>query len=278
MTRSIQGTGRAVIVALAFAVACGDNGPGGPLNHGIVSGQNQVVAAGAGSQASKTTLPEPVVERLTRLSTGQLQLQRVDPERLLDVLVPRAYAQGTKTVVNGSPVPGAVVCVDEASTLVPFVRCTNTDAQGHATFFFTASTKAGKHTGEIRGTVNNAAAVFDTAVATVIAGPPDPNQQWNFGPMPSPATMHPQFVGDVYQNAVPFRIVGDGRLTVLGDTVGTVAARTVTFTDALRDTVRRVVELRGANDVLVARAKYRLLINDDKTSIQWSIYGLNITP
>jgi len=166
-----------VICAVLAVAACGGSaGDGvtappaaGPLKLGIVSGNDQVVNAGA------TQLTAPVVGRLVRLPNATIAFHIESPaqrasERLLDLLVPRAFAQ---TVVTGSPVPGAVVCavsVDTLHKLTPFTPCTNTAADGTATFFFTPGTTAGVATAQIRGTLNNSPAVFDTAKATVLAG------------------------------------------------------------------------------------------------------------
>jgi len=139
-----------------------------------VSGNNQTARAG------DTALGQPVVGKLVRLPNGQVTWV---PERIqrfgsgvLDLLVPRSFAQGDGgTVVNGSPIPGAVVCAVSVTQngLTPFTPCTNTDANGRAVFYFTPGTRAGEQLAEIRGTVQNQPAVFDTARASVTAGPTD---------------------------------------------------------------------------------------------------------
>lgn len=149
---------RSLFVTLAFALGCGGSAtstPEGPLKLGIVSGDNQVALAGS------QKLTDPVIGRLVRVSTASGP--RFE-------FVKTAYAQ---TVVTGSPVPGAVVCAVSLTPgdMVPFVPCTNTDANGQATFFFTPGTKAGEVHSEIRGTLAGQPAVFDTATATVEAGP-----------------------------------------------------------------------------------------------------------
>lgn len=162
---------RVLPFALFAALACSSGTEPTPLRlaHGIVAGNHQSAIAGS------TQLTAPVVEQLVRTPTGQLSLRRVKESwgaRALDLVVPRAFAQGT--VVEGSPVAGAVVCAvstDAAHALVPFTPCTNTGADGKATFFFTPGTGAGEATAEIRGTVANEPAVFDTAKATVLPGP-----------------------------------------------------------------------------------------------------------
>jgi hypothetical protein len=146
------------LALLLSCAACGGSTtstPEGPLKLGIVAGNNQVAPAGS------VKLTDPVVGRLVRVSTASGP--RFE-------FVKTAYAQ---TVVTGSPVPGAVVCAVSmtAGSMVPFVPCTNTDADGKATFFFTPGTKAGEAESEIRGTLAGQPAVFDTATATVLPGP-----------------------------------------------------------------------------------------------------------
>lgn len=267
--------------ALLAAVACSEGEPG-VLASGIVSGQNQTVVAGT------VDLPDPVVQRIVRTADNRIVMYRVRqaPKRVLDFLVPSAYAQGTEqggTVVNGSPVPGAVVCAEEGPDvkLVPFTRCTNTDANGQAMFFFAVeSQRADSYPAEIRGTVENEPAVFDTAVAIVVAGDVDPNLDWNFSAGPSPALIDSQFVGDPYQNPVPFRIVSDGRLTVTGDTVGTRAARTVTFTADMVDntTIYGPLNFVNASGAVIAHATYQIASDGTVPVIIWHVYGLNVTP
>jgi hypothetical protein len=106
----MQQSNRRIALAILLgigATACGGSGtePVQLLAHGIVTGNNQVATAGA------TQLSGPVVEQMVKNTSGQLTMRRVDDswrERALDLVVPRAFAQGT--IVNGSPVVGAVVC------------------------------------------------------------------------------------------------------------------------------------------------------------------------
>lgn len=138
-------------------VAC-DSATGGfdgPPALGIVSGNHQVATAGA------EQLPAPVVGRMVRTPSGGIAFHLVTP----------AYAN-EGTVVQGSPIAGAVVCaVTTAGELTPFTPCTNTDDHGQARFFFAPGTKAGEARAEIRGTLEGLPAVFDTVVAHVEPGP-----------------------------------------------------------------------------------------------------------
>lgn len=125
---------RMFLACLALLGACKGTEPSadGPLDGVITAGNNQTVTAGAAS------LPDAVAYQMIRLKSGQVALRRVPKDRrdlrqqmergsarLLDLMLPaRAWAQ---TTVNGSPVPGAVVCAQEIPELVPFARCTNTD-------------------------------------------------------------------------------------------------------------------------------------------------------
>lgn len=150
-------TALALLAVIPILSSCEAAGPGndGPLEFGIVQGDNQVAIAG------DEELSDPVVGKLVRSSDGGITFR----------LVATAYAQGT--VVSGSPVPGAVVCAQSITEdgPVPFVPCTNTLEDGTATFFFSGGTKAGDAKSEIRGTVEGEPAVFDTATVTVLAGP-----------------------------------------------------------------------------------------------------------
>jgi hypothetical protein len=256
---------RPTLAVLVLGItACSDDP--GLLSHGIVAGQNQQVVAGA------TELEDPVAWALTRTKDGRIVLQRV-----IDPLLPKlAYAQGT--VVRGSPVPGAVVCATE-NGMKPFVPCTNTDANGMATFFYEVKTHAaGEYKSEIRGTLNSQPAVFDTARMTVVAGEVDPNLSINWAPIPSPAILVAESVADVFQNKIQFRIVSDGRIAVGDTALASAGARTVTFAASYLDSLPGVLELRGQGDVLLARVGYSFLINDDKPSIRFRVRGLNLTP
>ena len=87
----------------------------------------------------------------------------------------KAYAQDAGTVVNGSPVAGAVVCAQSLDGgLTPFVPCTNTDNNGKAVFFFTPTTRAGTHYAEIRGTVEmtNRLSLIQYAPQSFLKSPP----------------------------------------------------------------------------------------------------------
>ncbi|HEX5437167.1 MAG TPA: hypothetical protein VFW98_08405 [Gemmatimonadaceae bacterium] len=150
-----------MLLLVCSLMACGGDSPtapppppsAGPLALAIVSGQGQTVQAGV------HRLGAPVVSQMVRTPEGRLVMRMVG---------------SAQTVVSGSPVPGAVVCAvstDSVHELVPFTPCTNTDSAGQATFFFTPPTTVGEASAEIRGTLGNQPAVFDTAQAMVTAGP-----------------------------------------------------------------------------------------------------------
>ena len=163
-----------VALALATSIAgCGGeaaSGPTppivtGPLRMGVLRGDSQRVAAGA------TRLPQPVVGRMVRRPDGTVSFRLEQAaDRALDLLVPRAFAQGADT-----PVAGAVVCatvLDIYEALVPIVPCTKTGADGTASFAFAPPTRMGTTRAQLRGSVGNGPAVFDTAWAIVAAGAP----------------------------------------------------------------------------------------------------------
>ena len=154
----IRRTAALALAALALGACKGDSGAGPEdlqYDLGIISGNHQVARAGS------PQLSEPVVGKLVsvRLADGSTRLQFVRP----------LYAQ---TSVRGSPVPGAVVCAAKLTDGAPepFTPCTNTKNDGTAVFFFAPGTKAGEHLNEIRGTVNDQPAAFDTVHTTVMPG------------------------------------------------------------------------------------------------------------
>jgi hypothetical protein len=272
-------------VFAALAAACGSSSEPPAttetLRHAIVAGNNQKQAAGT-MVNGKRQLTDAVVQQIVKdTKTGQLRMYRVLPrrglDRLLDVVVPRAWAQGQ--VLNGAPVVGAVVCVPADSPLKPFVQCTNTDAQGKATFFFEPPNTAGVAKAEIRGVVNELPAVFDTATATVLPGPPDPDYEAiPLAPKPSPAVLTASAAHDTYFNPIPFRIPADGRLVPADTTLGSAGARTVFFDEKVADGVYRELTLTGNKDSLMAKLRYRIVLANAVPTIEWSIYGLNVKP
>lgn len=194
-----------LLVLLLAGCDAASGGQDGPLALGIVAGNHQTVTAGA------EKLPDPVTAKVVRKPGGGITLRLVTP----------AYAEGT--VVSGSPVPGAVVCAVSITedAMEPFTPCTNTDEQGQATFFFTPPTKVGTPMSEIRGTVEGEPAVFDTASATVVAGPMAKTAfdsgPWQRGSSPdslvtlSQDPSHP-ILQDAYGNLIPFRVQASGWL------------------------------------------------------------------
>lgn len=155
----------AALILVAALAACGSDGDTGPedLSYtlGIISGNGQV------AQAGDAELPEPVETRLVsvKLADGTTRFQLVRP----------LYAQ---TPVNGSPVPGAVVCSEppegvseDGVWLRPKARCTNTDSNGEAVFTYLPPTVAGEARAYVRGTVDGVVVDLDSVTAVVKPGP-----------------------------------------------------------------------------------------------------------
>lgn len=268
---------RIAVLGAVLLAGCGSNDDGGALVHGIVAGQNQSVVA-----SGTAHLQEGVTWQLARSRNGTITARRLD--QLGRFVLPQlAHAQGG-TVVTGSPVPGAVVCANEDGGLKAFVPCTNTDATGKATFFFEPKepTRAKCLVSEIRGTLNSRPAVFDTAKACVL--PTDPDPTWWFAPVVtkgSTVTLSEFMASDLYGNAIPFRIVADGRIGVV-NAIGTeIGARTITFTSALIEPSTgeagspwHETEVRDNKDVLIGHLSYRV-IDQSGLAIEWHTYGLN---
>lgn len=260
---------RRLTIALMFLltgslVYCDDpTGILGELGFGIISGQNQTVTAGS------SELGEPVVGRLVEDGSGNVSFL-IGPQPLL-----------AQTVVKG--IPGQVVC-DKATTepyLEPFSVCATTDANGFATFHYSAGTKAGEARHEIRCECPEGALVTDTVVATVKAAAVT---QYPFGIRAAGDTAnlggtllgfsHNAF-GDRYGNAVPIRLEGTDWIRPQGDTIGTQAARILLPPDstvAVGDTATFRV-MRESGPVLDALATLQVHPKENADGY-WSIHLL----
>jgi hypothetical protein len=267
--------------ALAAVGACGDGTdpvPLGPLDSRIVQGHDQKVVAGR--------VPSPALGLVFRNPvTGAVYFRSPALwERVL--LPPLAHALQS---VGFKGVPNATYCIHQDQTVVKALKpCVNTDALGNSRWDFIEPTVAGKHIVEASATIGTESTAPDTIAFTVLPDVVDPN--YTTGTLPlrcSPAQFPINGVRDRYGNAIPFRIVPDGRLTVLGDTAGTTAARTVTFTAAQADTVNQSafykMELRDSANILVGRITYRIGTGTgacgDGTNahrIDWNAAGLNV--
>lgn len=185
--------------------ACGGGGvtpiADGPLKLGIVAGQDQIAKAGTAQ------FSDPVIGRMVREQTADGRW------RLHFEIVKTAHAQ---TTVTGSPVPGAVVCsATVEGSIEAFAVCTNTNENGEAVFFYEPGTEAGAQRAEIRGTLDNLPAVFDTVHATVEAGPATEIGQTTFGPIQAAAPV------DLHENILTVRD-GYGNFIYLKGDVGPV--------------------------------------------------------
>ncbi len=252
------------IPALLVAAACDAAGPGndGPLAIGVVSGDNQVAPAGA------EQLPDPVVGKLVRQPGGGITFRLVTP----------AYAQGT--VVNGSPVAGAVVCavnVQGAAQLEAFTPCTNTDANGTATFFFAPGTKAGEAVSEIRGTVEGEPAVFDSVTATV-----EPGALYSVGledgarNRQEPWWFYMPYFQDAWQNSIPFdiEVTGDAlyRVEQMDDSTGLLGTPGLAISpDAAIGDTARITWRRLSDDSVLAETTATIVQLDE-----WG-WGVDLT-
>lgn len=155
------------VVLILTACQSGTSPKDGDLKLGIVTGKFQTVSVGA------EALPEPIVGRLVRTPSGQVAWHQVPSKvgsAFLDFLVPKAFASDT-FVVQGAPIAGAAVCLNEDSPLVPFSRCVTTGSDGYATMFAKPGTRLGEQRGEIRGVIDGQALVFDTIIVEVTPGP-----------------------------------------------------------------------------------------------------------
>lgn len=265
--RTDNGLVRAALLVLSAGIAACNGGnaapqPDGPVLGRVLSGNHQTVVA-----ARDAVLPQRVGVQAYQGANGSVAL------RVLDALLPpKAYAQ---TAVQG--VAGVVVCAtapDPQHVLHPEVPCTQTGADGLAYFTFHNDSVAGTARANVAGTINTRTVITDSVFATVLPGPASPTYLAAQTPIQNfPATVPATEVQDAYGNPVAYRIVSDGRIVVQGDTVGTVAARTiVSGPNAQAD---YIVNLQDANGVVVGHARYRIT----QGVLQYFMAGgINTTP
>lgn len=268
---------RFAILAVAFAavVAC-DQGTApiqyGPLKADIIEGEAQAITAGEATA-------DPVIGFAYREPLTTARAPQTLERTLEDLFLPsKLYAQSAS--VNVQAQPNAVYCLAQPSELVAFVQCVNTDALGRSRFdFLQLPTRAGTYRARFRASYGLDTTTFDSATIVVNPAAPDPNRSLpNFSPASSPALLVDDAVVDIYENRIPYRIVGDQYLTVQGATPGSVEARTVTFTAAGAGTGNHVTELRGADNALVGRLQYRITLSGSTPAVSFSVYGTGITP
>lgn len=255
-----------LFVLIILLVAChGSTDPAsiGKLDSRITRGERQATRAGDWRADSVVDLVyrNPV--------TGAMINHRPKLwERVL--LPPVAYAL---QAVGVQVQPNSVVCVQQPADLVPVVPCVNSDAFGNSKFSFVSTTKAGTHTAFITATYGLETTIPDTVTIVVEPGPADPNYRTPSLPMLSPGDALPDIaVVDAFGNAVAFRVVADKRLSVADTAVGSLGARTLTWSAPANDQ-EYVTELRGKDDVLVGRLGYRI---GDNLRLTWRAVGVAV--
>lgn len=258
------------LAALFTAIACsGSTTPPtlGGLKQEIIAGRLQTSVA-APNTPSAAIVDFVYRERLALAPTPSTF------ERLL--LPSYAYAQTSKSVLAQ---PNSVVCVGEDQTdLIPFARCVTTDALGQSRFDFPRlPTKSGTYRARFNAVYGLEASTLDSVVITVTPARLDSNYRMQGIPsQQSPAVFPGDGVRDIYGNGLPYRIVSDGRLTVLDTVVGSVGARTVTFGQAQVAGRRYTAELRGTGDVLVGRMSYHIGLSSGVPIISFTACGVKV--
>lgn len=266
-----------IIAAALLLVACGggtDPKPAGLLDSRIIQGEEQSMIAGK-------PVPQAVIDQVFRRKQTVGSIDALWKRLLLPSL---AYAQGTVDIIVQ---PNSPVCQkNPVGFLIAEIPCVTSDGQGHSLFSFITVTKAGTHCAVFQATYGTESTIPDTACVTVGPDVADPNYQVTSQPLAcSPAVIADYAVQDKYGNSIPFRILPDGRLTVQDTTTGSVAARTIEYTDAEADGIDHIMELRGVGSLLVGRLRYRVGTGVSTCpggarghQIQWSSGGLSATP
>lgn len=232
------------IALLLLAAACGGSSTdAGPTryNFAIIDGKNQISTAG------DPTLSKPVTSQLTRDANGKFA------SGVLDFLLPaKAFAQSI--TLPGAPVANAIVCGRESLPGEPKVQplCAYTLADGKAANTIQGGTKAGTYKIIFTVQLPTQMPVMDSTTVVVTAASASKvtlAQGTSYPSRDNPATFPADIVVDQYGNIVPFKIVVDAVPTGLkalsatwnmtgfsapksfahaaGDTLGTVAARTI---------------------------------------------------
>jgi hypothetical protein len=209
-------TGILAISALALVACDSRTAPRslGALDSRITKGQHQSTSAGGAA-------PDVVIDQVFRNPiTGRITTRPALWERVL--LPPLAHAlQSVGVVVQ----PNSVVCVrEDQTTLVPKVRCVNSDSEGNTRFDFVETTVAGEHRALIQATYGVETTVPDTvtivvAPDTFATSPLDHGTSWPS--RSTPAEFPSDVARDKYGNAVPYRlaVAADG-YAQLTDTLG----------------------------------------------------------
>jgi Tfp pilus assembly protein PilP len=250
-----------LLVVLALVGCDAGSAPLGEPVLQVVSGDGQSAPA-----AEQDTI-QPVRARLGRLPAegvaGRFGLVR------------NLYAQ---TIVQG--IAGEQVCshgIGDAP-LIAWNQCDITDAAGGATFFYEPGTIAADSScAEIRAVVDGAKVVTDVVCVRVDPGPYVGAYEYQTNLIQdSIATIDASLVRDGYGNLIPYRLVSlDTLITVLGDTIGTVAARTIRWPqdaigsarDSLPDGICGQIEIEAPQGVIADSANYTILVNSREMSI-----------
>lgn len=223
---------------LLAVVACGGSTDVRPTryNFAVIDGANQV------SKAGDATLAKSITVQLTRDPQGRFAT------RVLDFFAPAvAYAQ--QLSLAGNPVAGEIVCGRESGPGEPKVvpLCAYTLADGKAANTVQGGTKAGTYNILFTAQVPSQAPVVDSTTVTVEAGAYASTLFvhgngfgcWTYFPDFDPRFGGAPFVGDRYNNAVPYRFVTKGPFAhVMSDIVGSVGARTF-VADSLTESARQ---------------------------------------
>ena len=258
---------RSLIVVLTIVLtACGGGTgptPVGKLDSRITRGEVQRTRAGNWTADS-------VVDLVYRNPiTGAMMARK--PNLLERVfLPPLAHAlQAVGVVVQ----PNSVVCVQQPADLVPVVPCVNSDAFGNSKFSFVATNKAGTHKAYITATYGLETTIPDTVIITVDPGPVDPNYRTPSLPMLSSGDTLPVVtVVDAFGNAIPFRVTADERLAVADTVLGSIGARTLTWTSG-EIQQEQWTTLTGQDGLVLGYLGYTIGGNGRMT---WRAVGTNV--
>lgn len=221
------------LISLAFLVTACDAAGGGNSGPAVLGLANNDQHATVSAQSVQY---KPLTGKVVRTQSGIT---------LMHIFVTPAYAD--TTTLHGSPVAGAVVCMDPPveGGPQPTQLCNNTAADGTVQFFYASGTKADTFVYYANATVDGEPIHPDSARFVQVPGPLAATSfdlsPWQSGSsaeginLIQGSTGHP-LLRDAYGNGIPFRLRASGWLR---DTVVTVGVR--------QDSVPALVIAQGAS-------------------------------
>lgn len=179
--------------------------PDGPVRFGLANNDQSAVVSD-----DTRAYQKPLIGKVVRTASGITHLGLVSP----------LYAD--TVLLNGSPVAGAVACMDQPvpGGPRPTQLCNNTAADGTVPFFMVSGTKADTFVYHVNATVDGVPIQPDSARFVQVPGPatiiglPSTVENVNNG---LPLWFAPDLFRDQYRNVIPYAISVSGAFQAASD-------------------------------------------------------------